>query len=68
MIAQLVSFEQALLQAPAVVTRILCDLPPLEADRERIIRCSRENVDIAIARAVARAVVNGEFWRVEIVR
>ncbi|HLG98242.1 MAG TPA: hypothetical protein VKX49_18140 [Bryobacteraceae bacterium] len=42
--------------------------PAPEAEPRRIIRCSPGNVDAAIARALARAVVHGELWTIEVMR
>lgn len=63
---QLESFEHELLADPALVERILATLPPVEDEQERIIRCSPENLERAICRAIARCRERGEFWRVEV--
>jgi hypothetical protein len=63
---QVCRFECELAKNPALVERILQSLPPAPAQPERIIRCSRENVDLAICRALARVVVNAQPWRIEI--
>lgn len=61
-------FERELSKDPQLVERVLQTLPPVPAEREGVIRTSAENVGRAIARALARAVVNGECWKVETVR
>jgi hypothetical protein len=63
---QLLRFERELSADPALVKRILETLPPVEIAPERIIRTSHENLDVGIARAIARAAVLGEVWRIEI--
>lgn len=55
---------------PALVEQALRALPglqPVPEEPERIIRCSRANTDRAISRAIVRAAVHAELWRVEIV-
>lgn len=62
---------RAELQAnPALADAVLARpdvFQPALAEPERTIRCSRENVESAICRALAQAVVAGQLWRVEIV-
>jgi hypothetical protein len=41
--------------------------PPLAREWERVIRCSRENVERAIARALAHVAHFSELTRIEIV-
>ena len=66
MTAQLAAFERELVAVPALVERILTDLPPVEP--ERVIRCSEENLERAVCRAFARCRAWSEFWRVEVIR
>ena len=66
MSAELARFERELLADPALSRRVLRRLPPAPAEPERVIRCCRQTVDLAIARALAKAVVLGKLWRVEI--
>jgi hypothetical protein len=40
---------------------ILMMLPPVPEDVQHVIRCSRDRVDQAVARAIARAAVRGEI-------
>jgi hypothetical protein len=64
----LARFERELLGAPALVEAILVRsdaFPAVQEEPERVIRCRAENLDRAIARALARAVVLKEFWRLE---
>jgi len=63
---QLTRFERALSRDAELVGRILRELPAVEVERERVIKTSRENADLAIVRAIAKAAVLGEFWRIEI--
>ena len=65
--AQLGEFEHQLSQDPALVEEILQTLPPVEVERERIIRCSPENLERAICRAFARCREWGEHWRIEVI-
>ncbi len=60
-------YERELHRDPALCERIPCELPAAPAEAERIVRCSRDRVDEAICRALARAAVLGEAWRVEMV-
>jgi len=55
-------------QHPALAEGILARLPPVEVEPERVIRCSPENADRAICRALARAVVDGNLWRLEVTK
>lgn len=41
--------------------------PPASLESERVIRCSRENAERAVCRALAEAAISRELWRVEIV-
>lgn len=59
-------FERQILGAPVLAKVILWDLPPVEVPPERIIRCSPESVDKALARALAKCREFGELWKVEI--
>lgn len=65
--AQLAAFERELRDNPALVEEILAAFPPVEVEADRVIRCSRENTDQAVARAIAKAAALGEFWRIEAV-
>jgi hypothetical protein len=59
--------ERQILGAPELAEVILSDLPLVEVPPERIIRCSPENLDKALARALAKCREFGELWKVEIV-
>jgi len=65
---QLRQFERELAADPALCGRILAELPAVPTAPERVIRTSSENVDRAIARALARAVLFCELSTVEMVR
>jgi hypothetical protein len=66
---QVFRFERELAADAALVARVLATVPPAPEEPKRVlIRCSRENADRAIARALARAVVFCELSTVEIVR
>ena len=41
--------------------------PARLAEPERLIRCCRGNAERAVCRALARAAVQGEWWRLEVV-
>jgi hypothetical protein len=66
MSAELARFERELLASPALSWRVLRKLPSAPTERERIIRCCPQTVDVASARALAKAIVLGELWRIEI--
>lgn len=60
-------YERELLTNPELAEEILHRLGPLaELERRVLIRCSRENVDRAIAKALARAVAHREVCKIEI--
>jgi hypothetical protein len=42
--------------------------PPIAEDLDRRLRCSPSNVDQALCRAIALAVVQREFWQIELVK
>jgi hypothetical protein len=41
---------------------------PEPTGARRIIRCSPQNTDRAVCRAISRAVMRGELWRVEVTK
>lgn len=51
---------------PTLVNRVSRDFPPMPAEPERLIRSSAEHCDRAICRAIARAAMHGQVWRVDI--
>jgi hypothetical protein len=65
-VSNLARFERELLKDGELVERILCELPPVPQEMERVIRCWRGNVERAVCRALALAARCAEFWRVEI--
>lgn len=63
-------FCTELQHVPELADLILDDpvrFPLVEDWQEREIRCSKENLERAICRAVARCREWGEFWKVEVV-
>jgi len=64
---QLRQLESDLLADLGLAERVLETLPPVTA-RARVVRCTAENLEQAIARAFARAIVRGECWGVEVLR
>lgn len=68
--AQLRDFRAEFQRDAALAARVMaCPdvFPPARLEPERVIRTSRENAERAVCRALARAAVWGELWRVEIV-
>lgn len=63
----LARYASELRDGSALVEGILAALPPRPDEPERIIRCSPEHVDEAIAEAIIRARDRRELWRVEMV-
>ena len=68
MTAQQAAFKRALVGDQALVDAVLNEIPPVLEEPERLIRCSPENLERAICRALARAAIWGECWKIEIVR
>lgn len=64
---QQLAFERELSQHPQLVERILRELPPVQIEPERVIKCSPENIERATCRAVARCREWGEHWLIEVV-
>jgi len=65
------SYRRDLLETPHLVDLILCRpdvFPPTPTDAQRIIRSCVANVEQARCRAVARALVCRDLWRVEVTR
>jgi hypothetical protein len=65
--ADLARYQRELAAGPALVRDIRQALPPEPPEPERVIRCSRDRVDEAVAEAIIRARDRREVWRVEIV-
>jgi hypothetical protein len=65
--SNLARYDRELLANPELVEYIMRELPPVTEEPERVIRCSAQNVERAVCRALARAVAWGECWRVELV-
>ncbi|HXH48175.1 MAG TPA: hypothetical protein VNM47_02275 [Terriglobia bacterium] len=65
---QVARFQRELRGNPVLVEHVLQGLPPAPPEPERIIKCSPESAEIAVCRALARAHVHGEFWRIEMVK
>ena len=64
--AQLAQFERELASDHELVGRIMAELPHVEEPKRVLIRCSPENADRAIARALAGAVVQKEICKIQI--
>jgi len=64
---QLSRLRSELAASPALVQRILAELPPVEVSEVVVIRCDPVSVDIAIARTLALA-VNGIEARIELIK
>jgi hypothetical protein len=67
-ISDLQRYECELRQDPQLVERVLAMLPRVAPQTERVIRTSRQNVDRAIARGLARSVVFCELTGVQIAK
>jgi hypothetical protein len=65
---QQAAFKRMLVTDPALVDAVLNELPPVPKEPERVIRCSPRNLERAICRALARAAIQGELWRIEVTR
>jgi hypothetical protein len=64
-------YVRELLVDPVLADAILARpdvFPTGPPEIDHVIRCSSENVDRAISRALARATVHREMWRLEITR
>jgi hypothetical protein len=59
-------YQRELQAEPVLALRILRAMSALPEGPERVIRCSQQNAERAVARALARATVQGQIWRVEI--
>ena len=59
-------FERGFMSDPALRERILTAVRRAPAEPGgRVIRCSRQNTERAVARAISKAVVSGVVWRIE---
>jgi len=63
-----VLYQQDVFADAELVNRILSALPPMPQPVVRVFRCSRENVDGAIARAISHAAQLQPLTRLEIVK
>jgi hypothetical protein len=64
--AQLRELRAELRGNPALADLILATLRMVPEEPERVLRCSGENAERAVCRALALADVRREVWRVEI--
>lgn len=68
--AQLQDQYADLLNDPSTAAYVVSRLdlfPAVPAEDEHVIRCSLEGADVAVCRALARACVWREAWRVEVI-
>lgn len=68
--ADTANYERDLLTDPRLADLILARpdiFPSAQDEPDRIIRCSAENADRAICRALARGLISLEVWRVQVV-